>query len=188
MVSLIARAADAANAPVNVLARFDLMRRWHELARISFDRMINPTDGDRVRRSGSSACRVARALCDAVAGGVALVGKSSQSLDAANLLTFTTTAYTDPSGNLKRRTLPRESTDTGPDEPSLPVDFACYRRATPVAGGIASRNPCSSPPTQCGALVVDAGGPAGLVGGVGNRGGIRAGDASQKPRVHDQQR
>jgi len=72
MVSLIADAAGTATAPVNVFRRFDLMRKWHELEKISFDRMIDPTDGDRLHHSDWSACHVAQALCHAIADGVVL--------------------------------------------------------------------------------------------------------------------
>jgi lysophospholipase L1-like esterase len=70
MVSLIAEAADGASAPVNVFKRFDLMQRWHEIERISFDRMIDPTDPDRLHHSDWSAVRVGQALRDAIADGV----------------------------------------------------------------------------------------------------------------------
>jgi hypothetical protein len=48
MVSLIAEAADGAKSPANVFGRFDLMRRWHQMERISFDR------NDRSDRSRSA--------------------------------------------------------------------------------------------------------------------------------------
>lgn len=72
MVSLIAEAADGASAPVNVFRRFDLMRRWHEMEKISFDRMIDPTDPDRLHHSDWSAVRVGQAVRDAIADGVAM--------------------------------------------------------------------------------------------------------------------
>jgi lysophospholipase L1-like esterase len=72
MVSAIAEAADGASAPVSVFRRFDLMRRWHEIEKISFDRMIDPTDPGRLHHSDWSARHVAGAVCDAIADGVSL--------------------------------------------------------------------------------------------------------------------
>jgi hypothetical protein len=66
MVSLIAEAANRAESPINVFVRLDLMRRWHELEKISFDRMIDPTDRDRLHHSDWAARRVevtSNALC-----------------------------------------------------------------------------------------------------------------------------
>lgn len=79
MVSLISETANDANAPVNVFGRFDLMQKWHDMARISFDRMIDPADCDRLHHSDWSARHVARALCDCIVDGVAraeTLGKS----------------------------------------------------------------------------------------------------------------
>lgn len=73
MVSLIAEAADGASAPVNVFRRFELMRRWHEMEKISLDRMIDPTDPDRLHHSDWSAVRVGQAVRDAIMDGVAMV-------------------------------------------------------------------------------------------------------------------
>ena len=50
MVELIADVA-AANPPVNLFRRFDLMRRWHEVEESSFDRMIDPSDSDRLPKA-----------------------------------------------------------------------------------------------------------------------------------------
>jgi hypothetical protein len=77
MVSLIAEAADAASQPVNVFRRFDMMRRWHEIEGISFDRMIDPCDPHRLHHSEWSAQRMAQALCDAIAAGIAAAGQPS---------------------------------------------------------------------------------------------------------------
>jgi lysophospholipase L1-like esterase len=68
MVSLISDAA--ARAKVNVFRRFDLMRRWHVFERISFDRMIDPTDSDRLHQSDWSARRIGQALCDVIVDAV----------------------------------------------------------------------------------------------------------------------
>jgi len=65
MISLISDAA-AANPPVNLFRRFDLMRRWHEIEKTSFDRMIDPTDVDRLHQSDWSAQRIGQALCEAI--------------------------------------------------------------------------------------------------------------------------
>jgi hypothetical protein len=56
MVDLIASAAERAAYPVNVFRRYDMMRRWHQVEHASFDRILNPTDGDR-----SSSQRLERA-------------------------------------------------------------------------------------------------------------------------------
>jgi hypothetical protein len=58
MVSLIAQAAEGANEPVNVFDRFDLMRRRHEMAGISFDLTVDPTDRDRLLRQQPHAPQV----------------------------------------------------------------------------------------------------------------------------------
>jgi hypothetical protein len=50
MVALIADVA-AANPPVNLFRRYDLMRRWHEAEKNRFDRMIDPTDSDQLHQS-----------------------------------------------------------------------------------------------------------------------------------------
>jgi hypothetical protein len=65
MVKLIANAA-AANPPVNVFRRFDLMRRWHQVEKNSFDRMIDPTDVDRLHQSDWSAQRIGQALSEVI--------------------------------------------------------------------------------------------------------------------------
>jgi lysophospholipase L1-like esterase len=77
MVSLIADAADDAKTPVNVFQRFALMREWHRAERISFDRMVNPTDADRLHHSDWSAQRVGQALCDVIVDAVARSSKST---------------------------------------------------------------------------------------------------------------
>ena len=65
-VDLIAAAAKGATFPVNVFQRYDLMRRWHEAERVSFDRIVDPTDGDRLHHSDWSARRMAEALADTI--------------------------------------------------------------------------------------------------------------------------
>jgi hypothetical protein len=65
MVRLISDVA-AANSPVNLFRRFDLMRRWHEVEKNSFDRMINLSDADRLHQSDWSAQRIGQALCEVI--------------------------------------------------------------------------------------------------------------------------
>jgi hypothetical protein len=65
MVALISDAA-AANPPVNLFRRFDLMRRWHEIEKNSFGRMIDPSDVDRLHQSDWSAQRIGQALCEVI--------------------------------------------------------------------------------------------------------------------------
>jgi lysophospholipase L1-like esterase len=71
MVELIDRAASEAETPVNIFKRFDLMRRWHEHERISFDRMVDPTDPDRLHHSDWSVRRMAEALADVIVAAAA---------------------------------------------------------------------------------------------------------------------
>jgi lysophospholipase L1-like esterase len=65
MVALIAAVA-AANPPANLFRRFDLMRRWHEVEKSSFDRMIDPSDSDRLHQSDWSAQRIGQTLCEVI--------------------------------------------------------------------------------------------------------------------------
>jgi hypothetical protein len=65
MVKLISDVA-AANPPVNLFRRFDLMRRWHTIEKYSFDRMIDPSDVDRLHQSDWSAQRIGQALCEVI--------------------------------------------------------------------------------------------------------------------------
>ena len=64
MVALISAAAEKAN--VNVFRRWALMRHWHVHNNIGFDRMIDPTDPDRLHQSDWSTLRIAQALRDAI--------------------------------------------------------------------------------------------------------------------------
>lgn len=66
IVHLISSAAEHATFPVNVFCRYDMMRRWHDLEHVSFDRIIDPTDGDRLHHSDWSARRMAEALADTI--------------------------------------------------------------------------------------------------------------------------
>jgi hypothetical protein len=65
MVALIADVA-AANPPVNLFRRFNLMRRWHEVEGSSFGRMMDPSDSDRLHQSDWSAQRIGRTLCEVI--------------------------------------------------------------------------------------------------------------------------
>lgn len=65
MVGLISDVA-AAYPPVNLFRRFDLMRRWREIEKNSFDRMIDLSDVDRLHQSDWSAQRIGQALCEAI--------------------------------------------------------------------------------------------------------------------------
>lgn len=67
MVALIETAASRAGFPVNVFHRFALMKQWHEAERISFDRMVDPTDPDRLHHSDWSARRMAEVLANTIA-------------------------------------------------------------------------------------------------------------------------
>jgi lysophospholipase L1-like esterase len=70
MVGLIEQAAAEATVPVNVFKRFDLMRAWHEVEKISFDRIVDPGDFDRLHHSDWSVNRMAWLLADAMAAAV----------------------------------------------------------------------------------------------------------------------
>jgi hypothetical protein len=65
MVKLISDIA-AANPPVNLFRRFELMRRWHKIEKYSFDQMIDPSDADRLHQSDWSARRIGLALCEVI--------------------------------------------------------------------------------------------------------------------------
>ena len=64
MVALISAAADAAK--VNLFRRWALMRHWHVHNNVSFDRMFDPTDPDRLHQSDWSTQRMAQVLRDAI--------------------------------------------------------------------------------------------------------------------------
>jgi hypothetical protein len=65
MVNLISDVV-AVNPPANLFRRFDLMRRWHTIEECSFDRMIDPSDADRLHQSDWSAQRIGQALCEVI--------------------------------------------------------------------------------------------------------------------------
>lgn len=64
MVALISEVADRAN--VNVFHRWALMRHWHVHNNIAFERMLDPTDPDRLHQSDASTQRLSRGLCDTI--------------------------------------------------------------------------------------------------------------------------
>lgn len=69
MVKLICDKAEAAN--VNLFHRWALMRHWHVHNNISFERMLDPTDGDKLHQSDASTQRLSRGLCDTILKAVA---------------------------------------------------------------------------------------------------------------------
>jgi hypothetical protein len=64
MVALIS--AEAEKAGVSVFRRWALMRHWHVHNNVSFERMLDPTDPDKLHQSDWSTLRISRALCDAI--------------------------------------------------------------------------------------------------------------------------
>ena len=64
MVSLIS--SEAEKAGVSVFRRWALMRHWHVDNNVSFERMLDPTDQDKLHQSDWSTLRISRALCDAI--------------------------------------------------------------------------------------------------------------------------
>ena len=75
MVSLISAAGNLAN--VNVFHRWALMRHWHVHNNISFERMLDPTDPDKLHQSDASTQRLARGLCDTILKAVAAVPRTA---------------------------------------------------------------------------------------------------------------
>ena len=74
MLSLIHRLATAVN--VNVFHRFDLMRKFLDVERHSFDSIIDPTDTTRLHQSDFSARRIGYELSEAIAAGAAHGGQA----------------------------------------------------------------------------------------------------------------
>jgi hypothetical protein len=64
MVSLIS--SEAEKAGVSVFRRWALMRHWHVHNNVSFERMLDPTDQDKLHQSDWSTLRISRALCDTI--------------------------------------------------------------------------------------------------------------------------
>jgi hypothetical protein len=71
MVALIAAAAETAKAPVNVFQRFAYMQAWHRIEKISFDRVLDPTDLARLHHSDWSIQRITDALCQVMLEAIA---------------------------------------------------------------------------------------------------------------------
>jgi len=63
MVDIIARAAEGCGADVNVFQRFTYMKAWRDVERISFDRILDPGDLNRLHHSDWSIQRITDALC-----------------------------------------------------------------------------------------------------------------------------
>ncbi|MBI5264845.1 MAG: SGNH/GDSL hydrolase family protein [Bradyrhizobium sp.] len=68
MVREIGKAAQVAG--VNVFRRFAFMKALHEVEKISFDRMVNPEDDDRLHDSDWVTGRISWALKQAIVGGI----------------------------------------------------------------------------------------------------------------------
>ena len=64
-ISEIAREFD-----VNLFRRFELMKGWHEIEKISFDAMVNAGDPHRLHNSDWTTQRLSRSLKDEIVGGV----------------------------------------------------------------------------------------------------------------------
>jgi hypothetical protein len=69
MVELISASAEREH--INVFHRWALMRHWHVHNNISLERMLDPTDGDKLHQSDASTLRFARGLCDTILKAVA---------------------------------------------------------------------------------------------------------------------
>jgi predicted methyltransferase len=74
MLSLIHRLATAVN--VKVFHRFDLMRKFLDVERHSFDSIMDPTDTTRLHQSDFSARRIGYELSEAIAAGAAHGGQA----------------------------------------------------------------------------------------------------------------
>jgi hypothetical protein len=74
MLALINQLATAAN--VNVFHRFDLMRKFLDVERHSFDTVVDPTDVTRLHQSAFSARRIGYELSEAIAAGAAHGGQA----------------------------------------------------------------------------------------------------------------
>jgi hypothetical protein len=75
MVWLIAAVAERAG--VNVFRRWALMRHWHVQNNIGFDRMLDPSDPDRLHQSDGSMLRMSRGLADAISKAAAVAQPST---------------------------------------------------------------------------------------------------------------
>jgi hypothetical protein len=75
MVAQISAAAERVR--VNVFHRWALMRHWHLHNSIALDRMIDPTDPDRLHQSDGSTLRLSRGLSDTIRKAVTEAGGAS---------------------------------------------------------------------------------------------------------------
>jgi hypothetical protein len=66
----------AAEKSINRFRRFDLMKRWSEVGRCSFEQMVNPTDDKRLHQSEWSTKMVAEALRKVIVDAVNKSGTS----------------------------------------------------------------------------------------------------------------
>jgi hypothetical protein len=69
MVDAIGRVAGAAG--VNVFRRFALMKGWREVELVSFDRMVDASDVDRLHDSDWATQRLTQALKDQIVSTIA---------------------------------------------------------------------------------------------------------------------
>jgi hypothetical protein len=60
----------ASKAGVNVFRRFAFMKAWHDVEKISFDRIVDPSDQARLHDSDWSTIRLAQALKDQIVAAV----------------------------------------------------------------------------------------------------------------------
>jgi hypothetical protein len=66
----------AAEKSINLFRRFDLMKRWNEVGRYSFELMVNPIDDTRLHQSEWSTKMVAEALRKVIVDKVKKIGTS----------------------------------------------------------------------------------------------------------------
>ncbi|MGY8636306.1 SGNH/GDSL hydrolase family protein [Bradyrhizobium sp. 14AA] len=78
IVEAIGQIADAKR--VNVFRRFALMKAWHDVAKISFDRMVDPGDDTRLHASDWTTDKMTWQLTDAIVAAVNKVPPSGKSL------------------------------------------------------------------------------------------------------------
>jgi hypothetical protein len=70
MLDLIAVAA--ARSSIALFRRFEIMKHWHTVGRVSFDQMISNFDGNWLHQNDWSYNCIAEALCDAIVDAVGL--------------------------------------------------------------------------------------------------------------------
>ncbi|MCK1392356.1 SGNH/GDSL hydrolase family protein [Bradyrhizobium sp. 1] len=72
MVSEIRKIAD--EAKISVFQRWALMRHWHVSNEVSFEQLLDPTDGDKLHQSDWSTLQVSKALCKAITDATTAAG------------------------------------------------------------------------------------------------------------------